>query len=119
MAVLDDRGHEVLDATPVAMPVGWSRPPSLQDQVRRFVRQELSRQAAEAGMETFEEADDFDVGDDFEPSSPWELTFDQEMQPGPEKGPSRASVEPEVKPEGKPEPVKTDVEPPGQGGSGP
>lgn len=74
----DENGHEVLDPTPVAIPVGFRRPPSLQEMIRQYVRRELSQQAAAEGHETFEEADDFDVGDDYDPRSPWELDFDQE-----------------------------------------
>lgn len=76
---LNEKGHEVLDDTPVAMPVGFKRPQSMTDMIRQYVRTELSKQASEQGNETWEEADDFDVGDDYDPKSPWELTFDQEM----------------------------------------
>lgn len=75
---LDSRGYEVLDDTPVSRPVRFSPPPTLQEQIKRFVRVELSRQAEEQGEETFEDADDFDVGDDYDPKSPWELSADQE-----------------------------------------
>lgn len=61
----------------MAPPVGYKPAPSLADQIREMVRSErLAREAAEAGYETFEEADDFDVGDDFDPSSPWEIPAD-------------------------------------------
>lgn len=47
------------------------------------------------GMETFEESDDFDVGDDLDPSTPYEADFDPpsaEVQkafaPAPESAPS-------------------------------
>lgn len=38
----------------------------------------MSRLAEEAHMETFEEADDFEVGDDYDPQSPYELDEDQQ-----------------------------------------
>lgn len=69
----DERGWEVPDPTPIARPVGWKEPESLQDMIARLVRGEISRQAAAAGAETFEEADDFDVDDDPELKSPYEL----------------------------------------------
>lgn len=69
----NEKGEEILDPTPVAMPVGFHRPPSLAEQVRRLVRTEFSRQAAALGEETFEEADDFDCGDDPELKSKYEL----------------------------------------------
>lgn len=79
MAKYDEHGREILDPTPVAMPVGFKRPPSLDERIRAFVRTELSRQAAEEGNETFEEADDFDVPDEEEsPLSRYELTPMQE-----------------------------------------
>lgn len=75
--------HETLDPTPIARAIGWSRPPTLQDQIRRLVAGELSRRAAAAGAESFDEADDFDVDGDPDPHSPWELTADNEAEPVP------------------------------------
>jgi hypothetical protein len=43
-----------------------------------MVRNELSRQAASQEMETFDEADDFDVPDEEEWTSPYELSEMQE-----------------------------------------
>jgi len=78
----DEFGRELPDTTPVARPAGFRPPPTLTEQIRRMVRGELSQQAAAAGQETFEEADDFDVDDDPpDPTTPWELTFDQQSQP--------------------------------------
>lgn len=75
----NERGHEILDPTPVEMPMQWKRPPTLQEQIKAFVRRELSEQAAAAGAETFEEADDFDIEDDpLDPQSEWEMNYDQE-----------------------------------------
>lgn len=70
---LDDDGSEVLDTTPVAIPVRFSRAETIVEQVRRLVAGELSGAATLAGFESFDEADDFDVGDDYEPSSRYEL----------------------------------------------
>lgn len=68
--------YEVPNPTPVAPPVGYKRQPSLTEQIRAMVRSEALRQAAEAeGVETFEEADDFEV-DDYDPTSPYEEVFD-------------------------------------------
>lgn len=76
---LDERGWEVPDPTPVAWPAGVRRPETLTEQIRRLVRLEVSQVAAAQGMETFEEADDFDVDDDDgEFVSPYELTEMQE-----------------------------------------
>lgn len=81
MATLNEKGHEILDPEPVAMPVGFRVPESLTDQIRRFVKAELSLAASAQGHESFEEADDFDIEDDFhgnDPQSEWELNFDHE-----------------------------------------
>lgn len=69
-----DPGREYPDPTPVARPVNWQAPPTIQDQIRRFVREEYSRYAADQGQETFDDADDFDVGDD-----PPDRTSDHEL----------------------------------------
>lgn len=73
----DERGWEKPDPTPLARAIAFHAPPSLQDQIRRMIAHEMSQQAALNGQETFEEADDFDVGDDYDPKSPWELDEDQ------------------------------------------
>lgn len=74
---LDDHGREVLDPTPIAPPIGWKPEPSMVEIIRAQIAGERLRQEAEAaGKESFEEADDFDVDDDFDPSSPYEEIFD-------------------------------------------
>lgn len=61
-----------------ALPVGFKQPEPLAVQVARLVRSEQLKMAAEqAGMETFEEADDFDIPDDpIDPTTPYEQDFD-------------------------------------------
>lgn len=56
--------YEVLDNTPVALPTRLRLPQNRTDQIRAFIRQEMSRSALEAGHETFEEADDIEPDDD-------------------------------------------------------
>lgn len=58
------------------VPVGFHRPPSINEMIALYVRNEVSRRAAEAGYETFEEADDFDVGEEDQFESPYEVEFD-------------------------------------------
>ena len=78
---LDKNGHETLSNEPMAIPAGFKIPETLAEQVQRLVRSStIQHEAAQAGFETFEEADDFDVGDDFDPSTPYELTFDPILQ---------------------------------------
>lgn len=111
---LDEHGREMPDPTPIAPPVGYNRQPSLAEQIRAMVRSERLRQEAEAqGFETFEEADDFDVGDDLDPSSPYEEVFDPLPDPPaevPASPPSEAASE--TQPEGHPV-----APPPGKAGS--
>lgn len=74
---LNAAGAEVLDDTPIEPPIGYNPQVPLHLQIREMVRSaRLAEEAAAAGMETFEEADDFDVDDDFDPSTPWENDFD-------------------------------------------
>lgn len=77
----NDRGHEIPDKTPVAVPVGYRRPPSLTEQIRMLIRHQMSEQARGEGRETFEEADDFDTGVDDDIRSPYELDDEQQTQP--------------------------------------
>ena len=74
-ATLNADGHEVPDPTPKALPVGFKRPETLAEQVQRLVRTSVSEHAAAHGMETFEEAEDFDTEDE-DPFTPYETHFD-------------------------------------------
>lgn len=74
---LDEKGREKVDGVPLAPPIGYRKEVSQTERIRNMIRSEHLRMAAElAGKETFEEADDFDVGDDLDPSSPYEVIFD-------------------------------------------
>lgn len=75
----NDKGEEILDQTPVAMPVGFKRPVPLNQRIQEMARAEISRMAAEMGDESFDEADDFNI-DDFDPHSPWEEDFDPDVK---------------------------------------
>lgn len=72
------------DPTPVAPPVGYVPEISMFDRVREMIRSDaLKKVAVESGAESFEEADDFDVDDDYEPFSPYELIVEQAQPDGP------------------------------------
>ncbi|UDN67847.1 hypothetical protein [robinz microvirus RP_145] len=74
---LDKEGREILSPLPLEPPLGYKKSESMAEMVRRMIQSEHLRIAAEqAGAETFEESEDFDIGDDFEPHSPWENDFD-------------------------------------------
>lgn len=72
----DEHGYEVPDPQPMQVRTGFKRPETLAEQVQRLVRGAISRQAEEAGMETFEDSEDFDVESDSEPNTPYEEFFD-------------------------------------------
>lgn len=64
------RGEEIPDQTPMEIPAGISRPPTMEEMIKRFVKRELSNRASSAGFESFEEANDFEVDDDDLDSQP-------------------------------------------------
>ncbi len=77
---------ERVDNTPVEVPVGYGHPTPLREQMKMWIREEMSAAAEEAGEETFEEADDFDVddADEVDIISPYELSELQEEFVDPE-----------------------------------
>lgn len=76
--LLDKKRREKPDPVPVAPPLGYKKTPSLSEQIRDMVRSEkLAADLAAKGVETFEEADDFNIPDDpIDPSSPYEADFE-------------------------------------------
>lgn len=72
---LDRHGIEFPDSTPVEVPTRLRMPQRQVDRVREIIRQEMSRQAAAEELETFEEADDFELPD-VEAFSPYEENFE-------------------------------------------
>lgn len=88
---LDHTGAELPDPTPMAPPIGWKPSDPLHKRIREMIISEkLRMEAAAAGMETLDEADDFDVGDDYDPASPYEEHFDPI---GYDPGAARAAVD--------------------------
>lgn len=77
-ARLNDDGHEVVSSIPMAPPLGYVKQPSMVDHVRKMVRSEMLRREVEAaGVETFEDADDFDIADDpLDPATMYEEVFE-------------------------------------------
>jgi len=63
---LDDQGREINNPKSDLLKTGLNRPLTIQQQIQRVMRVELSRKAEEAEMETFEEATDFEIEDEFE-----------------------------------------------------
>lgn len=78
---LNDKGQEVLDTTPVTLPVRYQRGENITDRVQRMVEETISRRMAQAGLESIDDANDFYVeGDDYFPSSEHEVDDDAERQ---------------------------------------
>lgn len=75
MAEYDERGREIMDQTPLEVPLNFRPPLTLAEEIRRMVRRELSQAAEASGMESFEESDDFEIDDDddLEFVSPYEI----------------------------------------------
>lgn len=68
-----EEGFEIIDPTPMQPPLGYKRSLSLSEQIAQQVRiAHLKILEDSAVSETEEEADDFEVGEDFEPLSPHE-----------------------------------------------
>lgn len=79
VSALSEKGQEIPDSTPHTASLGKRRAKSIRDNVVEILRSEKWREAMEEnGEETFEEADDFDVDDDFDPSTPYEEFFEGE-----------------------------------------
>jgi len=72
----NEKGEEILDPTPMALTVGFTRPLTLEERIASMVRGEMSLASQKAGFETFEDANDFDVDDEsFDPSTPYEEKY--------------------------------------------
>lgn len=75
-AIMLPDGSEVLDPRPVELPVGFERPETIQEMIRRLVTDPAIRAELEASeAESFDEADDLEI-DDGMPVSPHEDQFD-------------------------------------------
>lgn len=96
---LDELGRELPDPTVMDPPIGYIPQPPLHELIRQMVVSEQLRLAAEAeGLESFEDADDFDVDDETDPSSPWEEQFDPPeplIPDAPESQPAEAATTPQ------------------------
>lgn len=78
----NDKGQEIMDPTPMSIPVNFKRPEPLGDMIRRLVRKQISEAAVAKGMESFDDADDFNIPDDpVDPLSPYEDEFEGDNKP--------------------------------------
>lgn len=103
----DEYGREVLNPTPMQPPLGYTKAPSLAQQIREQI---LSMRALEDNdPETEEEADDFEIEDDPAPVSRWE----NDLVPSIKETRARArALEQELKLYAKPEAPPPDQEEP-------
>lgn len=92
---IDERGREVLDKTPVAIPLNFGPPPS---SILQLIQQ-LYRDMDPNNHETFADADDFDVSDELGiemESTPYEQDFDRLAVPAePAPKPDAVPAEPD------------------------
>lgn len=72
--MLDQNGHAVLDDTPLALPYGADRPPTLAEQIARLVKREILDHR-NSGDDLPDDDEDWDEDSD-QPFSPYELVFD-------------------------------------------
>lgn len=62
-ATLDKNGREWLDQTPIECPVPFTRPEPIHLRLRRIVEQYHQEMKDASEYESFDDADDFEVGD--------------------------------------------------------
>lgn len=79
MSTIDEFGREVPDPEPIAIRVGRKTIQQF-DHIKAYIRRELSAAAEANDMETFEEANDFDIPDDDIRHSPHEYTEEREAR---------------------------------------
>ncbi len=110
-----DPTKEYPDTTPIEIPAELRRPETVDEKIKRLVLTNIQNQALKAGLESFEESDDFDVEDSFDGDgimSPYDV---HEMEPEfpvgspdpqeepvaqePEKAPQATEPKPIVEPE--------------------
>lgn len=78
----NDKGEEIMDQTPITLPIDFKRPEPLGDMIRRLVRKQISDIAVAKGQESFDDADDFNIPDDpIDPLSPYEDEFEGTDKP--------------------------------------
>lgn len=106
---MHDSDFEPVDNTPVAMPTRLRLPQTRTDQLRAFIREEMSRRAHEQGHDSFEDAEDIEPDDEEElPMSAYEqmLLEPPAQDPTPPvdgvKAEGQPPVDPAAKQEGSP-----------------
>ncbi len=73
MAKYNEFGEQIPDQRPIELPLNYKAPETLQQTIQRMIQVESFR-AGQNGLETEEEADDFDCDDEIEFTSQYEFT---------------------------------------------
>lgn len=108
---------ERVDNTPVELPTRLRLPQSRTDQIRQFIREEMSRAAFDQGHDTFGEADDLEPDDeDYLPVSPYEMNELEPPAPLEPPPPLQNGVEAEGRPAADPPATSKDQAAPSHGG---
>lgn len=118
MAKYNNKHEEIPDKTPVEIPLGYEKPEPLESMIARMVRVH-SMEAVRQGLESFEEADDFNVDEEEVPLSTYQQTQMQEEVPIERPKPKgktpvgeRRKQPPPAAPEGAGDEKEDDAEPP-------
>lgn len=92
----DEKGREIPDPRPVEWPLQLRRPETLAETIQRHIRGHISNLAEAEGFETEAEANDFDVGEDADYVTGYEIMGDESFMPTPpiEAPPSPPPAEP-------------------------
>ncbi len=85
-----DKEHP--DKTPLALPVGYQTPPTMEEMIQMYVRHAVSDAASDQGYGTFEEEDDFGEDDQSPLPFPEYEVNEYEMEDDPDM-PETAPVE--------------------------
>lgn len=101
--ILDENGNEINNPTPITIRTQLGKGESTDQRIKRILAGIISEQAAAQGHESIEEANDFNIDDDFDvnnPVTPYEMqlvheeTIQNTEQYAKEMGPAMAGSQP-------------------------
>lgn len=98
MAILLPDGREVVNPVPMAPPLGYKPEPTMMELMDAMVKRHLASLKSDDELDGPEDFEDFDVGDDVEPYSPYEVVLHDEFPAIPPAPPPQGD-EPEKKKE--------------------
>lgn len=84
-ATLDKQGREWLDQTPIECPVPYTRPEPMHLRLRRIVERYHQEMKDAEEYETFDDADDFEVGDNVPSYEDKPTEYEQDFMPHSER----------------------------------